>query len=72
MELVPVSFSSKLGMEAAAGIGGRGRSPGPKVRGLGRRCRDPAGTSVICNGGMGIRGDCATNSLDGMNKPFLL
>lgn len=72
VELVPVSFSSKLSMEAAAGIGERGGSPGPKVRGWGRRCRALAGTSVICNGGMGIRGDSATNSLGGLSKSFPL
>ena len=59
-------------MEAAAGIGERGGSPGPKVRGWGRRCRALAGTSVICNGGMGIRGDSATNSLGGLSKSFPL
>lgn len=50
VELVPVSFSGKLSMEAAAGIGKRGGSPGARVRGGGRRCRAKAGISVICNG----------------------
>lgn len=31
MELLPVSFSSELSMEAAAGMGERGGSPGPRL-----------------------------------------
>lgn len=68
VELVPVSFSSKLSMEAAAGIRERGGSPGSRVRGWGKRRGVRAGISVMCNGGIGIRGYSATNSLDSLKQ----
>ena len=71
MELLPVSFSSELSMEAATRMGERGGSPGPRLGDGGGDAGPWHEGQGRCNGGMRVREDSATNSLDGLNRSSL-